>query len=404
MIRAFSRSFVILALLMPGAGTVCVAPAAGQSLLGASGLGLPLNAMDARSWAMGGIGIGLRGGALLPSDPAAAADLTVPSFIFTAQSAWLTTDQGDAADESSGTRFPLIAASYPVGSLGVVSVGFGSVLDQRWQLRRTQTLVLEGTGTEARVTDVFLSDGGVSAVRVGFARRIAPSLAVGLQVGSHVGDVTRRFTRTFDSLEIETQVPPYEIGGFWRYSGLTATAGVAVDISDIVRVAGSYTWSADLEAEASDDTDGGSGTFGMPNEARVGGTAVLAPLFSATAGVHWADWSGTRTNGRAAGGRSTLGLGGGIEWAGARVLGKPSALRVGYRRAELPFADAPLGDEPAGDPMESAFTAGLGMSLLQSGSVTLASLDLTLERGSRESGVLDERYWRLATSVRISGF
>jgi hypothetical protein len=44
------------------------------------------------------------------------------------------------------------------------------------------------------------------------------------------------------------------------------------------------------------------------------------------------------------------------------------------------------------------------MDLLQAGTVTLGTLDLTLERGSRDAGVLTERFWRLSTSLRISGF
>jgi hypothetical protein len=376
-------------------------PLAGQSLLGATGLGFPLQATDARASSLGGIGVGLFGGHLLPTDPAAAADLSIPSLTFTVQNAWVTTEESGASGESSGARFPTLAASYPVRGVGVVSVGFGSVLDQRWELERQQTLVLAGTGTEARVTDVFESDGGVSAIRLGVARRVAPSLALGVQVGSHLGDLTRRFTRTFDSLEVETSVPPYQIGGFWRYRGLTATVGAQVDIGSVARVAASYTWSADLEAEASDDTDAGDGTFGMPSEVRLGGTATLAPRVSLSAGLHWADWARTRSVGSDVVGLATLALGGGLEWAGASVLGKPSALRVGYRRAELPFREA---GGPGDSPSENILSAGLGMNLLQAGAITLASLDLALERGSRDAGSIEERFWRFSTSVRISGF
>lgn len=375
------------------------APAAAQSLLGATGPGFPLQAIDARATALGGLGIGLSGGYLLPSDPAAAADLGIPSLSFTSQTSWVSSEEGGAAGEASGTRFPALAASYPVRGLGVVSVGFGSVLDQRWQIEREQTLVLAGTGTEARVTDQFLSDGGVSAVRLGIARRITPSLALGFQVGTHLGDLTRRFTRTFDSLEVETSVPPYQIGGFWRYSGLTASLGAAVDVGSVARISASYIWSDDLEAEASDDTDGGDGSFAMPGEFRVGGTASLAPTLALSAGLYWADWSDTRPVSGGAEGRSTLTLGGGVEWGGVSVLSKPGALRLGYRRAELPFTS-----DDVENPLETAVTLGLGLDLLRAGTTTLAALDLALDRGSRDAGFLQETFWRFSTSVRISGF
>lgn len=390
------RRLVIAFLALAGSGVL--SPARAQSLLGANGPGFPLQAVDAKARSLGGIGVGLAGAYLLPSDPAAAADLNIPALTFTVQNAWVTTEEAGGEGDASGTRFPVMAASYPVRGLGTVSIGFGSVLDQRWRLERRQTLVLAGTGTEARVTDEFFSDGGVSAIRLGIARRIAPSLAVGVQVGNHVGDLTRRFTRTFDSLEVETSVPPYQIGGFWRYSGLTATFGAAVDVGSVGRIAASYTWSEDLEAEASEDTDGGSGTYAMPAEFRVGGSAALSPSLGVSAGVHWTDWSSTRSV-QGAEGRSTLAVGGGAEWSGVTVLGKPGSLRLGYRRAPLPFPT-----EEGDDPLETAVTAGLGIRLLQAGATTLASVDFALDRGSRRAGLLDERFWRLSTSVRISGF
>ncbi len=395
------RLGVVLALAAAWAGVAGAgaAPVAAQSLLGASGAGFPLRALDARAAALGGIGVGLPGAYLLPSDPAAAADLAIPALTFTAQAAWTSAEEAGSGTDASGTRFPVMGASYPVRGLGNVSIGFGSVLDQRWRLERQQTLVLAGTGTQARVTDEFVSDGGVSAIRLGVARRITPNVALGVQVGTHLGDLTRRFTRTFDSLEVETSVPPYEIGGFWRYSGLTATFGASVDLGSVGRLAASYTWSEDLEAEASADTDGGSGTFAMPAEFRVGGSASLSSRLGVSAGAHWADWSKTRTVQGGVSGRSTLTVGGGAEWTGVSVLGKPSALRVGYRRAPLPF---PV--EAGDDPVESALTAGLGMQLLQAGGTTLASVEFALDRGTRQSGTLEERFWRLSTSVRISGF
>jgi hypothetical protein len=211
--------------------------------------------------------------------------------------------------------------------------------------------------------------------------------------------VTRVFTRTFDSLEVETSIPSYQIGGLWTYSGLTASVGAAVDLGQTARVAASYTWSGELDAEPSDDTDGAGDSFDLPGELRVGATAVLSQALALNAAIHRADWSGVFGGSGAAVGRSVLSYGGGVEWTDATILGKPGAVRLGYRRVDLPF-----GTEEAPEPRESAFSAGLGMDLLRSGTVALANGSFSLERGSREAGALEESFWRLATSFRVSGF
>src|SRR5688572_11033762 len=85
--------FALLALLLaPGALT----PQAGaaQSLLSAGGLGIPVDPLDARARALGGVAIGLTGGQLLPSDPVSAADLLVPSVTITIANAWVDVDEG----------------------------------------------------------------------------------------------------------------------------------------------------------------------------------------------------------------------------------------------------------------------------------------------------------------------
>jgi hypothetical protein len=395
-----SRRAILSVLALTVMGTAgASSPVAAQSLLSSTGLGLPLPPLDARSWGLGGIGVGLAGGHLLATDPAGAADLTIPSLSFTTQTGWVDATENDVSDSFNGTRFPSVAASYPISDLGTVFMDIGSVLDQRWRVQRPQTLILEGTGTEAKVTDTFLSDGGVSAVHVGLARRLSPSFAVGVTVGRYLGKVTRSFTRTFDSLEVETNIPTYQIGGEWTYGGLTATLGASAEVSNFLHVAGSWTWSADLKADPSQDTDAGGARYSMPSDVRVGAAAVLAPGLSLSAGLHRADWSATGDALEQATGQSVLGLGAGLEWSQANILGKPGAIRLGYRHTDLPF-----GTESSPNPTESAFTGGIGMNLLVSGPATLARLDLTLERGRRDAGALEERFWRLVTSLRVSGF
>jgi hypothetical protein len=374
------------------------APASAQSLLASRGLGLPLFPTDSRSLALGGVGVGLTGAELSLVDPAAPAGLAVPSVAFAFQSTWADADEDGVGSDFSGTRFPFLSLGYPTG-FGTVTVSIGSVLDQRWIASSSSTIDLDGEGGQGVITDRFESDGGVSSARLGLARTLPGGVSVGVQIGRNIGDVSRIFSRSFDSLDVGASVPTFNAGGRWSYRGWTTAFGAAGTIADVLHVGASYTWSSELDALPDEDTDGSEGSFALPSELRLGATAILSPQLRVSGGIQTASWSDASDDLPVGAARDVVSWGGGIEWAGASVLGKPSALRLGYRSAELPF----LLDD-ASDPLETAFTGGLGMDLLSSGDVVLARLDMTLERGLRDAGSFEERFWRFSTSVRVSGF
>lgn len=371
-----------------------------QSLLSGYGFGSPMESLDARALALGGMGMGLTGTELTAHDPAAAADLSVPAILFTTQTSWIDAQEGGQGSTFTATRFPAMGIMYPVRGVGTVSLAFAGVLDQTWTASQERVLTLEGgPGTQARVTDTFESKGGVSALRLGLARRLSPQFAVGATVGTYMGSLTRQFTRSFDSLEVETSVPDYEIGGFWEYSGFIASLGATAELGGIARVSGSYSLGGELSADPTSDTDGGALAVSMPSEFRIGASAMLSDRLNLSAGVLLADWSEAGRDLPGVEGSSVLRLGGGVEWTGASLLGKPSSVRVGYRRGALPF-------RREGDPQitESVVSGGLGMNLLQSGELLLARTDFTVERGSRDAGVFSEEFWRMVVTLRVSGF
>lgn len=379
-------------------GAVAPSPAAAQSSLADRGLGLPIAPLDARAAGWGGVAVGLPSGQLNVADPASVADLTIPAVTFSFQHTWADAEAGERAETYGGTRFPLIAVSYP-SSLGVFFLTFGSVLDQRWNASETKLITLQGTSSQARVTDEFVSEGGISAVRLGFARRLGSSVSVAVQGGRNLGDISRVFTRSFDSLEVESSVPPFQNGGQWKYRGWTAGVGLGVDVAGFARLAGAWNWSGEVEAQPTSTTDGGARDYAFPTELRLGASAVLSTGLVAAAGVTRTAWSGVSDDLNSALAGDALEWGGGLEWQGLSVLGKPSALRLGYRAGDLPFHN-PGEDQGS----ESAFTSGLGIDLLASETVLLAQLDFSLERGTREVGDLSENFWRLGTSIRVSGF
>jgi len=194
-------------------------------------------------------------------------------------------------------------------------------------------------------------------------------------------------------------VDPFESTGSWSYSGQLVTGGVATDLAQVIRVAASVTWSAALEAEASEGSDGADRSFHLPLQMRVGASAVLAPGFVLSASAVRADWSviADDLSGSSAA-ASTTGFGVGIELSQVRVLGKEAPFRFGFRSAGLPFS---LGTKRA---TERIFSGGLALTLNETDSFVLASADLAIERGRRADGTITENFWRGTASLRVSGF
>lgn len=370
-----------------------------QSLFNAAGLGVPASAVDARTRALGGVGVGLQGAALLGSDPAAAAAFLLPTAVMTAQPSWVDFDRRDP-DESGtfrGTRFPSVGIAYPTVKGFVATFGFESFLDQRYEAASTATILFGGKPVEVR--DDFVSTGGVSLIRLGVSRRFGPRVSVGASVGRYGGSVTRRLVRSFGEGVDTTVVEPFQAGGLWSYSGVGVTGGASILLGNVAHLAGSVTWSSGLDATASDDSEGDSRSYDLPLQVRLGATAILAPGLSLSASFSSADFSVTGADfvdGSTAG--SVRSWGAGLELSRARLLGRTAPLRLGYRRSDLPFSldgDAPL---------ETVWSGGLGLNFNQSGDFVPASVDLALERGDRSNVRLSERFWRGTLTVRVSGF
>jgi len=388
------------ALLLVLLAVVPASPARAQSLFNAAGLGMPSDPLDARTRALGGVGIGLRGPLALGSDPAAAADFLLPSATLTAQPTWVDFERRDNAESGDfrGTKFPTLSIAYPTVRGLVVTLGLDSFLDQRYESSASSTISF-GEGDDVVVDDQFVSKGGVSQVRLGLARRFGPNLAVGVSAARYGGSLTRRLVRTFVSGVDATQVSDYQDGGFWSYSGAALSGGAAVTLGSVAYVSASVAWSSSLDATASDDTAGESRAYDLPLQVRLGATAVIAPGLSVSGGLTRADWSsldGALAGGKSGGATTSYGLG--VELTRARLLGRSAPLRLGYRKTDLPFA---LG---TGTPTETVWAGGFGLNLSQAGDVVRAAVDLAFERGERSDSVLSERFRRATLTVRVAGF
>jgi hypothetical protein len=396
-----NRSSTLLALTLlaatPGAGQA-------QSILSAAGLGIPVDAVDARAQALGGVGIGLQGEAISVGDPAAAAHLIVGTVMMTAQPSWVsyTNSATKETGSFSAARFPLVGVAYPAFNLGVLTFSFESVLDQRYRGEEPATVTL--SDTMLAVTDSFTSAGGVSQVRLGFARAVGRRFAVGVSVGRYGGSLTRRLVRTFNDTIASTPLSQFQAGGYWDYSGVAVTGGLSADLGTVAHVAGSVTWSGKLKATASSDTKGSSATYDLPVQVRLGATGILAPGLAINAGFTRANWSAIKnqvTTGTVSGPSMTWGAG--VELARASFLGRSAPLRVGYRHSDLPFSLT------GNKPVETAWSAGFGLVLKQAqtltqSALTQASVDLTFEDGRRTDGPVTENFKRLALTLRLTGY
>ena len=377
---------------------LCAASVSGQSIFNSAGVGLPLEALDGRSRALGSFGIGLPGASLLPADPGGAGRLLLPTGVMSAQPTWAeyTEDGSGEIRDSQGGRFPLIGMAYPVLG-GTATFQLTSFLDQNFAGERPVTVDLGGAPVEA--TDFFSQDGSVSTILVGFGRYILPNTVVGLNIGRYAGTVERQLARSFGDAAESGDVAAYETRGLWSYSGEVISGGFSTDLSSVIRVAASATWSTDLGAQAREETAGLSRSFSIPLQLLVGTSVRLSPGLIVVASATRADWSRIEENlisGAKA--RAARGFGVGLELSQARVLGKEAPLRVGYRSTELPFTLR------SGGVNERLFSGGLALTLNETDGVILATTDLAVERGQRSGGGVTEDFWRGTISVRLASF
>ena len=384
--------FSLLACL-PGAG-------AGQSILGTSGLGIRSEPLDAVQRALGGVGVAAGSTSILPGDPTASLDLLAPTVTFSVQPTWGDYSIGAEEGDFRGTRFPILGLAYPLGIQSVLTVTAGSVFDQRWGAVSEGTL--EISGETVPILDTFESDGGVSALRVGYGRRLSPSLALGGSVGLYRGHVDRSFVRSFnrelDSLDIVNQITPFGDGGRWTYSGPVASVSASWDPSEVVQLGASLGWSGGISGEPVGSAGGDAIDVTPPLEIRIGATTLLSPALSVTAGLSTANWTdlGDPAFDDLAVGRVTS-YGAGIEWRARSFWAGDLPLRLGYRHSGMPFA---FRGESA---VENTVSGGFSFVMAQALGIPLATLDAAIEVGSRTAGELKENFRRLTLTIRVGG-
>jgi hypothetical protein len=383
--------------------TLVASPAGAQSLFATRGLGIPIASVGARARALGGIGTGLLGLEMSFVNPADVAGIGLRGVSASLQPGTAHPDVGGQSGDISAARFPLIRAVYPLGDRGVISVGFGSLLDQSWGVR----LVSEETiGDETvPVTDVIKATGSVARMYIGGAYQLSPSFAIGLGGGIHTGGLERRVTRTFE--DSTAGLRQFDTSLRWDYGGLFGSAGVRFDVPGVARAGASITMSQKLDITGR-EVNARNEEADIPMRISAGASGALSSDLMATAGLEWSGGAAGKlfqAGDATALQRNTWRYGGGLEFGGLGRTGRSFPIRLGANLTQLPYYDE--GETPG---TEKSLALGMGFRLANSTAGPLAVADLALERGSRSGLVstnlpdgLSERFWRVTFSISLFG-
>ncbi|CAN5633656.1 hypothetical protein BH23GEM10_BH23GEM10_16410 [soil metagenome] len=384
------RTIIGAALLMGAA-----APVTAQSLFSTRGLGVPVRPVDARTAALGGIGVGMIGFHTSMTNPAEMAGVTRRGVSAAVQPVSSSFDVDGAQDGVSGTRFPLLSVLYPLSPRLVASIGYGSYLEQSWGVHTESTVMIGDRTYEVR--DVLRSTGGIAQARIGAAYTLTPTLAVGAAVGLLTGSVERTAGRAFIGAEgsgFNLLTDTYR----WSYQAPVATVGMRLDIAGRVRVGASAMAGGELQARAQTD-DAVDREYGAPLELSAGASARLSSLLVANGGAVWSRVPSISDEVIA---RETVRFGAGLEYQGIRNGQRTFPLRLGAHRAELPY-------HLAGEEAATEWGVGVGFGFRIGDPVDPAAVaDIGIERGGRSGfgggavdGGLSESLWRFNISLAL---
>jgi hypothetical protein len=372
--RLRAAAFVLASLV--AAGT-----AGAQGSVSVQGFGYPPGQLGTRSVGMGG-GPGEHDpeSALNP----AALGLARSTMIFLQYAPEFRTVDGAAGSSRSTTlRFPLIGGYARLGERARIGLHMSALLDRPFSVSVPDTTTL-GNGQTAVDIDRFRNEGGISDVRFAGSWRFGRRMDVGVGIHALTGQnrigVTRDLGDTVE-LVIADRV--------LSYSGGALSAGVALQLSSVLNVAGSVQRGTELRARAGDTL---VSTARAPD--RIGGGVQYTGITGTTlaARAEYMKWSNMRGLGTSALTTfDTWEIGGGADVAGPRLGSRPIMLRAGARWRELPFG---VGATKA---TEIEVGGGLGFQL----PFERATADIGMRRAARSAGDARESAWTLSLGVSV---
>ncbi len=314
-----------------------------------------------------------------------------------------TTDRADATYSTRSTGLPWLRLGVELPRLGVFGFGVAPLATVDYAYERID----ESTGT--RVRQIFSGEDGLSVVSFTFARRMNPSLDVGLDldlpIGSYVDIFENRFlvpgyVDAIDSLIVRIDRSP------------TVRLGLTGRVNPWLHVGGAFTFGNDIGIRSQirgsvlEPRTVTRGDLHLPAALALGTAADVNDHWRVAADVTGTWWGSTdlnlgddrllnRTDVQT---KDTTWFGVGAEYqadrtAEARGVWPRMPLRAGYAYAPWPVRDG-NGEAIA----EHVLTAGAGVPLPQGAGMIQIAFELGF-RGDRATNGASERIYRLGISL-----
>ena len=378
MMRIFVRDVCIAATLSVAA----VVAAHAQGTLSTQGFGYPGGQFSTR--ALGAGGALAEFDANTPLNPAALVVGVRGSVYFQYDPEFRSTATANGIARTVTARFPVMGVTGQFGR-ATLALSFSSLLDRSWTNTYTDSQTVAGRVVASRIT--AQTTGGISDARVAMSYRVNDNLHFGLGLHVFPGQNRTLLGRDFaDSLKIGsfTQASIFNFSGTAISFGVLSTPVPHLNVGLSTRVGGA------MKLRMGDSTV--IGRASVPNRWSL---AAAYDGFSGSALAvryareNWSSMRGLGSPGLAI--RDAAEFAAGVELAGPRLSGIPSAMRLGFRSRDLPF------DVGAQKVAERALSAGVGIPF----AAGRGAFDLSLVRARRTSGALSETGWIVSAGIAI---
>lgn len=322
----FVRTLAAAAALGLGAAPL----AAQSSQFGSRGLGVPLRPLSVRGFGTGGA----FGSFDVESafNPASIGLTTGVSAAFQTVQSWRHSESPAGSGSARDNRFPGVMVVAPVGGTNLaVSLSASGYTDRNVSLVSQDTIILRDV--PVGVFDTLTSEGGISDLRAAVAWRQSRSVQWGLGLHLITGSNRIRSKRAFS----DTVYTGASERATISYLGVGASAGVVARVNRFLSVAGMIR--ADNRVRVERDTND-LGTTRLPVTVAGAVRLQLSDRLMIAGGGTFRNWSASNDDLIAQdgiGSRNTMEWNAGIEFLKdpKRPFHRP--LRLGFRRAGLPF-------------------------------------------------------------------